>query len=651
MPASSLDFLFLLPLFLFSLVMASFNHFSLLLSLSSLFLSLFSFLFRPLDGGRNMEISDVVLVDDGGGCDDLQPPEEETSGGGAPEVSDEKGTNEFVFSFRFQTYEEFTKSNKRNLGCERLDSLSNRYEFFPEKSTSHFVEEPGIPSFTVEVLNSCSNFEIPRTGDFSVREFSGKVLDSQTITVSYEVSGEIPESEVIGETAELSSTNSREEQMAEKQSELKQRDERETDFVSDYDINLNVGGYEPDEETNEELEKWGEEEEELNGLETEWEHQELIEQLKMELKKVRASGLPTISEESESPKIMEELKPWKIDERFKRGDLMEELHSFYRSYRERMRKLDILNYQKMYAMGVLQSKDPLKSFSSNTKSSSPSITSVLRLYRQKKCQVDPMKDFIREVHCDLEMVYVAQMCLSWEFIQWQYGKALDLWESEPHGLHHYNEVAGEFQHFQVLLERFLENEAFEGPRVENYVKQRCVVRNLLQVPVIREDKTRDRRKARQWRDHENEAITNDMLVEILQESIRVISQFIRADKVHNPTATLKRPKKFQVELQDPTDMQLLTEIQVDLQKKERKVKEKMRSGHCILKKLKKNEEEEETEGAVSFFSEMDMKLVGRVLKMSRITTDQLIWCRNKLSRIHFKNTRIHLEPSFFLFPC
>ena len=81
-----------------------------------------------------------------------------------------------------------------------------------------------------------------------------------------------------------------------------------------------------------------------------------------------------------------------------------------------------------------------------------------------------------------------------------------------------------------------------------------------------EDKTRDRRKARQLRDHENEAITNDMLVEILQESIRVISQFIRADKVHNPTATLKRPKKFQVELQDPTDMQLLTEIQVDLQK-------------------------------------------------------------------------------------
>lgn len=93
--------------------------------------------------------------------------------------------------------------------------------------------------------------------------------------------------------------------------------------------------------------------EDSNGLETLWEHQDLIEQLKMELKKVRAIGLPTILEESESPKIMEDLKPWKIDEKFQHEDRMGELHKFYRSYRERMRKFDILNYQKMYAIGQL----------------------------------------------------------------------------------------------------------------------------------------------------------------------------------------------------------------------------------------------------------------------------------------------------------
>ena len=91
--------------------------------------------------------------------------------------------------------------------------------------------------------------------------------------------------------------------------------------------------------------------EDSNGLETLWEHQDLIEQLKMELKKVRATGLPTILEESESPKIMDDLKPWKIDEKFQHVDRMSELHKFYKSYRERMRKFDILNYQKMYAIG------------------------------------------------------------------------------------------------------------------------------------------------------------------------------------------------------------------------------------------------------------------------------------------------------------
>lgn len=91
--------------------------------------------------------------------------------------------------------------------------------------------------------------------------------------------------------------------------------------------------------------------EELDELESIWEHQDLIEQLKMELKRVRAIGLPTIFEESESPKTMEDLKPWKIDEKFLREDPMDELHKFYKSYRERMRKFDILNYQKMYAIG------------------------------------------------------------------------------------------------------------------------------------------------------------------------------------------------------------------------------------------------------------------------------------------------------------
>ncbi|KAJ6833509.1 uncharacterized protein M6B38_339350 [Iris pallida] len=106
--------------------------------------------------------------------------------------------------------------------------------------------------------------------------------------------------------------------------------------------------------------------EELDELESLWEHQDLIEQLKMELKKARAVGLPTIFEESESPREIEDLKPWRIDEKFSREDPMDELHKFYKSYRERMRKFDILNYQKMISAtegsspvnGITEASDP-----------------------------------------------------------------------------------------------------------------------------------------------------------------------------------------------------------------------------------------------------------------------------------------------------
>jgi len=83
-------------------------------------------------------------------------------------------------------------------------------------------------------------------------------------------------------------------------------------------------------------------------FDAQWEHQELMEQLKMELNKVRATGLPTTFE---TQRMMKELKPWEIDENFKHGGTRNELTKFYKSYTERMRKFDILNYQKLFAIG------------------------------------------------------------------------------------------------------------------------------------------------------------------------------------------------------------------------------------------------------------------------------------------------------------
>lgn len=686
----------------------------------------------------------------------------------------ESESPKFEFKFRFQTFEEFSKSNRGDGDFVSSDNTTpstntNKYEFLSGKSSSHFLEEPEAASFKVKELYADSNKALVDNSVLSEGDFL------QQNSVEEVVQEEIPESradrvceEEVSEKLEATTfaedAHSEKEQLEKSENVLPDKEDitnedkflSEKDFIAsdsdsdsicssyefsiisqlisstsegflsdkdfqgtidgvnlelteeDFDLesidlqHLDVG-YEPedfDEEdsdimeelqhleesdmknsdvldsekfsedvshdnSNSQEEEFGEvdkkpmdekpnsknssewDSEDPNGLETLWEHQELLEQLKMELKKVRATGLPTILEESECPKIMEDLKPWKIDEKFQHGGRMGELHKFYKSYRERMRKFDILNYQKMYAIGVLQSKDPLKSFSSH-KSSAPAITSIFsqsfRLCKRKKSEFDPMMKFIRDLHCDLEMVYVGQLCLSWEFLHWQYEKALELWESaDPYGLRLYNEVAGEFQQFQVLMQRFIENEPFQGPRVENYVKNRCVTRNLLQVPVIREDKRKDRRR----RDDDG-AITTDMLVEILEESIRIIWQFVRGDKDANNTI-LMRQKEPQVELQNPADSVLLMEVRTDLQKKEKKIKDVFRSGKCILKRLQKHQDDEIDH--LYFFSQVDMKLVSRVLNMSRITTDQLVWCHSKLSQINFVNRKMHVEPSFLLFPC
>lgn len=146
-----------------------------------------------------------------------------------------------------------------------------------------------------------------------------------------------------------------------------------------------------------------------------------------------------------------------------------------------------------YHTGFLHLKDPLES-SSSSKSLVPEITTLLNqsftTTKGKKHENDPTIKFIKELQSDLEVVYVGQMCLSWEILHWQYEKALEIWESDPHGIRRFNDIADEFQQFQVLIQRFVEDESFQGPRIQNYVKNRCVFRNLLQVPVIRGEKIR-----------------------------------------------------------------------------------------------------------------------------------------------------------------
>ncbi|XP_074562517.1 uncharacterized protein LOC141819038 [Curcuma longa] len=379
--------------------------------------------------------------------------------------------------------------------------------------------------------------------------------------------------------------------------------------------------------------------EEYNELETLWEHENLIDQLKMELRKARAANLPTILEESVAPKVVEDLKPWKIKNKFLHKDPIEELHEFHNCYRERMRKFDILNYQKMNTIGFLDLKDSVRSMRSK-RSMIPSIRSKL-LQNLWSCNlqtdIDPTDNLIKEIKNDLELVYVGQTCLSWEFLRWQYEKARELPEFE----HQYNHVADELQQFQVVLQRFIEDESLEGSRLPNYIKGRSLVKNLLQVPQVREDtlkeKLEDKSKG-------NFVVTIETLEDIMEESIRIFWEFVKADT----PGFLKVLMGAHAELEDPTDSKLMEEIQINLDKKEKRLKDILRTGNCLVKKFKKPKDDRSNQEL--FFSQVDLKLVARVMRMSRITTEQLVWCHAKLSNIRFIEAKVYRENSFLLFP-
>ncbi|XP_042406574.1 uncharacterized protein LOC121996622 [Zingiber officinale] len=381
---------------------------------------------------------------------------------------------------------------------------------------------------------------------------------------------------------------------------------------------------------------------EYDELESLWEHEDLIEQLKIELKRVRAAGLPSISEESVAPKIVEDLKPWKIG-KIQQEDPIEELHKFHKIYRGRMWKLDILNYQKMNTIGFLNLKDHVHS-KGPQKSVIPAIKSVL-LQNLWSCNfqmdVDPSDKLIKEVKNDLELVVVAQTCLSWEFLRWQYEKSRELPEFD----HQYNHVADEFQQFQALLQRFIEDEPFQGPRLPNYLKSRSLVKNLLQVPVIREDTMKEKMEDES---KGNFIVTIETLEDIMEESIRIFWEFVKADKDETP-GFLKMLIGSHAELEDLADSKLMSEIQIKLEKKEKRLKDILRTGNCLVKKFKKPKEDRSNQDL--FFSQVDLKLVARVLRMSKITTHQLVWCDAKLSNIWFVEAKVYREPSFLLFPC
>ncbi|ESQ28279.1 hypothetical protein EUTSA_v10018221mg [Eutrema salsugineum] len=379
----------------------------------------------------------------------------------------------------------------------------------------------------------------------------------------------------------------------------------------------------------------------------EFEHSDVIERLKTELRTARAGGLCTILEESETP--LEELKPLKIEPKPDQlRDKISEIDKVYKNYAAKMRKLDVIDSQTMHSISLLKLKESSKPSKNTVKAPKSSLHQNLWPFKKHKLECDPIERLVKEASKDFETVYVGQVCLSWEMLHWQYTKVLEF-DSQVTTHYQYNFVAGEFQLFQVLLQRFVENEPFQNSsRLETYLKNRRHFHNFLQIPRVRDD--RSSKSSKKCRNEGEFAVKIGTLREIIRESMRIFWEFLCADK-DEFSSVMKVSHQTQVSPQDPLDLELLTDIRIHLQKKEKRVKEILRSQSCIVKKLKNESKSSVGVKDELLIAQIEVRLVSRVMNMSKLTTDKLVWCREKLNRISFNGRRIHMEPSFSLLPC
>ncbi|KAL9246387.1 hypothetical protein vseg_019928 [Gypsophila vaccaria] len=377
------------------------------------------------------------------------------------------------------------------------------------------------------------------------------------------------------------------------------------------------------------------------------EQKELIRQMKKEMRQLKVKGLPTILEEFVSPRVEDDLRPLRIDEKVGHKDRMDEIETFYKRYLDKMRKLDILSQQTMYAIGLLQLKNQ-DQLALNRKGHIPVMKSLLAhnfwFHKPRKHEADHVKELIKDMRRQLELVYVGQICLSWEILKWQYRKVEELRAHDPYGFHQYNHVAGGFQKFQVLLQRFTEDEPFQqGPRLQHYLKSRCANSNILQVPLLKDDPRSECKGEKEG------GISVSILKEVIASSIRSFWDFVHADKDDAHTITLMGIYGGHVHLEDPSCTDLLTDVRSNLHKKEKMIKDLVRSGNCLVRKFQKHHDQRLS--LEMLLAQVELRLVSRVLHMSKITTDQLVWCHKKINKMTIVGRKVHVESSFLLFPC
>ncbi|XP_062192163.1 uncharacterized protein LOC133895693 isoform X2 [Phragmites australis] len=238
---------------------------------------------------------------------------------------------------------------------------------------------------------------------------------------------------------------------------------------------------------------------------------------------------------------------------------------------------------------------------------------------------------LRDPYPDLERAYVAQVCLTWEALNWNYTS-----------FRRHNGGDGNIaarccparvaQEFQVLLHRFIENEPYEyGRRPEVYARMKNSTPKLLLVPEFREED-----------DEKDDLISAVQFLLILEESIRTFMKFIRADKRSHYEMFREMVKRRS----SAVDQTLVITLKKANKKKKSRLKDLTRPRRC-LKRTKLREEEELS----ILLGLIDLKVVARVLRMPELTDQQLHWCEEKMNRVVVDlEGRMQRDPSPLFYP-
>ena len=87
-------------------------------------------------------------------------------------------------------------------------------------------------------------------------------------------------------------------------------------------------------------------------------------------------------------------------------------------------------------------------------------------------------------------------------------------------------------------------------------------------------------------------------------------------------------------------------IQVSLLQKRVKAKELSKKTNGLRKKSWP----QTWEGVQLLFAAIDIKLATRVLRMGKISKEQLLWCEEKMKKLNFSSGKLQRHPSPILFP-